>query len=151
MSYNDIEKLLDKYSTKQPGERWSPKTEKRKDKIIELNRKFRLFDGINSEYFHLVGTQKTRAKYLIKQLNFNEVCGRCSSEQIIVLICYYVKCEYDRYYTRKNCTKVFKDYGVTSNLLDRFMLFLARYGINNTILDKKFLYNTQLDSKRDKI
>ena len=83
-------RLLDKYSTKQPGEIWSPRTEKRKDKIIELNRKYRLFDGINSEYFHLQGTQKDRAKYIIKEINFKKVCGRCSSEQIIVLICYYV-------------------------------------------------------------
>lgn len=141
--YNEISNLLEKYSTKQPSERWTPKTEKKKDRIIEYNNKLRLFDGINSEYFRLIGSQKERVKYLIKQLNFNEVCGRCSSEQIIVLICYYVKCEYDKYYTRKNCIKVFKDYEITDNLVDRFMLFLARYGINNTILDKKFLYNTQ--------
>ena len=141
--YNEISNLLEKYSTKQPSERWTPRTEKKKDRIIEYNNKLRLFDGINSEYFRLIGSQKERVKYLIKQLNFNEICGRCSSEQIIVLICYYVKCEYDKYYTRKNCIKVFKDYEITDNLVDRFMLFLARYGINNTILDKKFLYNTQ--------
>ena len=141
--YDEISNLLEKYSTKQPNERWTPKTEKKKDRILEYNNKLRLFDGINSEYFRLIGSQKERVKYLIKRLNFNEVCGRCSSEQIIVLICYYVKCEYDKYYTRKNCIKVFKDYEITDNLVDRFMLFLARYGINNTILDKKFLYNTQ--------
>ena len=139
MSYEEVQRLLDKYSVKQQGEMWSPKTNVRYDKLVKLNEKLRLFEGINSEYFRLVGTQKERAEYLIKLINFNEVCGRCSSEQIIVLICFYVKREYDKYYTRKNCITVFKEYNISSNLIDQFMMFLARYGINNTILDKKFL------------
>lgn len=143
MTYDEISKLLNKYSTKQSGERWSKRTEKRKDKIIELNRKYRLFDGINSEYFHLQGTKIDRVKYLIKQLNFNEVNPKCSSEQIIIMICYFVNREYNVHYKRKNCKRVFKDYGVTSDMLDGFMVFLATYGINNTILDKNFLLNTQ--------
>ena len=143
MYYDETTRLLDKYSTKQPGERWSKETEKRKDLIIEYNEKLRLFDGINSEYFHLQGTQKDRVRYLIKNLNFKKICGRCSSEQIIVLICFFVKREYDKYYTRKNCIMVFRDYSISDNLIDQFMMFMARYGINNTILDKKFLYNTQ--------
>lgn len=138
--YNDnILNLLNKYSTKQPGEMWNSETNIRYDKIVKLNDELRLFDGINGEYFRLIGSQKDRAKYLIKHINFNEVCGRCSSEQIIVLICFYVKREYDKYYTRKNCIRVFRDYNISSNLIDQFMMFLARYGINNTILDKKFL------------
>ena len=139
MSYENIERLLNKYSKKVDGEMWSPETNTRFEKITRLNEQLRLFDGINSEYFQLKGSQKERARYLIKHINFNEVCGRCSSEQIIVLICFYVKREYDKYYTRKNCIKVFKDYNITSNLLDQFMMFLVRWGINNTILDKKFL------------
>lgn len=139
MSYDEIERLLNKYSKKVDGERWNSETNKRFERINRLNEQLRIFDGINSEYFHLQETQKERAKYLIKNINFNEVCGRCSSEQIIVLICFYVKREYDKYYTRKNCIKVFKDYNISSNLIDQFMMFLARYGINNTILDKKFL------------
>jgi len=139
MSYTEIERLLNKYSTKQPGEIWSPRTEKRKDKIIEIQRRMRLFDGINSEYFRLKGSQKKRVEYFIKELNFNEICPRCESEQIIVMICYFVNCEYNKRYRREYCRKVFKDYKVTSNLLDRFMLFLARYGINNTILDKNMV------------
>ena len=138
--YDDINKLLDKYSTKHPAERWSYETKKRYKNINDINKNLQLFDGINSEYFRLRGTKIDRAIYLIKNLNFNEVCPRCSSEQIIVLICYYVNCEYNAYYNRKNCVRVFKDYEITDNLVDRFMLFLARYGINNTILDKNLLF-----------
>ena len=139
MYYDEISKLLKKYSTKQPGEKWSSETELKKLKLIELNRKIELFEGINSEYFRLIGSQKERVKYLIEILNFNEICPRCSSEQIIVLICYFVNCEYNKRYRREYCRRVFKDYDISSNLVDRFMLFLARYGIKNTILDKNMV------------
>lgn len=131
--YEDINNLLDKYSVKQPSERWNPKTTVRYDKIIKLNDKLRLFDGINSEYFQLKDSQIDRAKYLIKQINFNEVCGRCSSEQIIVMICYFVKYEYNKRYRRNYCRKAFKDYEVTTEMLDGFLLFLVEYTINNPI------------------
>ena len=137
--YDDINNLLNKYSVKQPSERWNPKTNVRYDKIIKLNDKLRLFDGINSEYFQLKGTQKDRAKYLIKQINFNEVCGRCSSEQIIVMICYFVKYEYNKRYRRNYCRKAFKDYEVTTEMLDGFLLFLVEFSINNNILNKNIV------------
>lgn len=137
--YEDINNLLNKYSVKQPSERWNPKTNVRYDKIIKLNDKLRLFDGINSEYFQLKGTQKDRAKYLIKQINFNEVCGRCSSEQIIVMICYFVKYEYNKRYRRNYCRKAFKDYEVTTEMLDGFLLFLVEFSINNNILNKNIV------------
>ena len=139
--YDDINRLLNKYSEKQANEIWSSKTNKRYDKIKSFNEKSRLFDGINGTYFHLKGTKKSRALYLIKNLNFHEICARCPSEQIIVLICYFVNCEYDKRYRREYCRKVFKEYNISSNLVDRFMLFLARYGINNTILDKNMVCN----------
>lgn len=137
--YEDINNLLNKYSVKQPSERWNPKTNVRYDRIIKLNDKLRLFDGINSEYFQLKGTQKDRAKYLIKQINFNEVCGRCSSEQIIVMICYFVKYEYNKRYRRNYCRKAFKDYEVTTEMLDGFLLFLVEFSINNNILNKNIV------------
>lgn len=138
MTYeDDINRLLDKYSTKQPSERWSPQTKKNFDDIRGLSDKLVLFDGINGEYFRIRGTKKDRVKYLIKDLNFNKICPRCNSEQIIVLVCYYVNCEYNSYYTRDNCKKVFKAYNITDNLVDRFMLYMARRGIEGTNLDKK--------------
>ena len=142
MSYDEIVRLLNKYSEKHPSERWRVETEKKKDMLINTDRNLKLFDGINSQYFRLQGTKKDRAKYLIRKLNFNHVCPRCTSEQMIVLICYFVECEYNRRYRRENCRKVFKEYTITDNLVDRFMLYLARYGINNTILDKNMVLNS---------
>jgi len=135
MYYEDITNLLNKYSSKQPGERWSPTTEKRKNKIVERNRKLRLFDAINSEYWQLKGTQIDRAKYLIKQLNFNDICPRCSSEQIIVMICYFVKCEYNPRYSSNWCKRVFEEYNISNFLIERFLIYLVEYEINQ----RKFL------------
>ena len=139
MTYEEISMLINKYSEKQVGEFWNPKTEIRKMEIIRMNEKLELFDGINSQYFHFQKSKKDRAKYLIKKLNFNDICPRCSSEQMIVLICYYVNCEYNRRYGREHCRRVFNEYNITDNLVDKFMLFLARYGIKNTILDKNMV------------
>lgn len=130
MSYSDIERLLHKYSTKQSGERWSSRTENRRLKIIETNRKLKLFNGINSEYWQLKGSQIERAKYLIRKLNFNEICGRCSSEQIIVLICYFVKCEYNHRYSSRWCKKVFDEYNINDFLLERFLVYLVDFEAN---------------------
>lgn len=126
----NINYLLNKYSTKQPEERWSAESERRNNRMVKMKRKIRLFEGINSEFFHLVGTQKERAIFLIKQLNFKKICGRCSEEQLIVLVCYYVKCEYITDYGRNNCRKVFNEYTITDNLIDKFMVYLARLGVN---------------------
>lgn len=97
---------------------------------MRLKEKTELFDGINTEYFHLRGSQRERCVYLIKHLNFNDVCRRCSNEQIIVLICYFVKCEYVKGYGRKYCRRVFKEYNIEDTLIDRFMVYLANIGVN---------------------
>lgn len=123
----DIDYLLKKYSTKQKGEFWGLEAERKAERLKHLKRKIRLFDGINSEYFNLRGGQKDRAKYLIKKLNFNEMCPRCSDEQIIVMICYVVKCEYVRDYKREWCKTVFNEYNINPNRLDRFLVQLAIY------------------------
>lgn len=133
MSYDEVERLLNRYSKKVDGERWNLETNIRYDKIVKNNEKLRLFDGINSEYFQLKNSQIDRAKYLIKNINFNEVCGRCSSEQIIVMICYFVKYEYNKRYRRNYCRKAFKEYKVTTEMLDGFLLFLVEYTINNPL------------------
>lgn len=132
-NYNKIQLLLNKYSTKQPQEVWSKDATRKHKKLMNLNEKLLLFDGINTEYFNLVGTQKDRAIYLIKLIDFKKVCGQCSREQIIVLICYFVKCEYIKGYGRNYCRRVFKTYNISDNLIDKFMVYLARLGVDKVI------------------
>ena len=140
MSYDEINYLLYKYSTKQPQERWSKESERKKDNLLIMKEKIRLFEGINNEYFGLIGGQKERAKYLIKRLNFNNICPKCSNEQMIVLICYYVKCEYKTNYGRNYCRRVFKQYEISDNLIDRFMVYLARLSVKKCFREWEFLY-----------
>lgn len=134
--YEEISYLLHKYSTKQPNERWSKEADIKDLNLRIMKQKLLIFDIINSSYFRLVGTQKERATFLIKRLNFNKVCPRCNDEQIIVLICYYVKCEYIPNYERRRCKRAFEDYKVSSNLLDKFMVYLARLGVNKAFSEE---------------
>lgn len=138
--YDEISYLLHKYSSKQPNEKWSKESNKKYRNMKLLEEQIHTFESINGEYFRLVGTQVDRAIYLIKRLNFNEVCPRCSNEQMIVLICYYVKCEYIPNYERRRCKRAFEDYNVPSNLLDKFMVYLARVNVEKTFGDFNVYY-----------
>ena len=126
---SDIEYLLKKYSTKQPQERWSNESDLKDLNLRIMKQKLLTFDTINSSYFRLTGSQKERAVFLIKMLNFNKICPRCNDEQIIVLICFYVKCEYIPNYERRRCKRAFDDFDVSNNLVDKFMVYLARLGV----------------------
>lgn len=128
---SNINYLLKKYSTKQPQERWSKEADLKNLNLRILKQKLLTFDTINSSYFRLVGTQKERAIFLIKSLNFNKICPRCNEEQIITLICFYVKCEYVPNYERRRCKRAFEDFKVSDNLVDKFMVYLARLGVND--------------------
>lgn len=129
-----IKYLLEKYSTKQPGEKWSKEADIKYLNLKIMKQKLLTFDTINSSYFRLNGSQKERVVYLIKKLNFNHICPRCSDEQIIVLICFYVKCEFIPNYERRRCKRAFEDYNVSSNLVDKFMVYLARLGVDRARL-----------------
>lgn len=128
---SNINYLLKKYSTKQPQERWSKEADLKNLNLRILKQKLLTFDIINSSYFRLVGTQKDRAIFLIKSLNFNKICPRCNEEQIITLICFYVKCEYVPNYERRRCKRAFEDFKVSDNLVDKFMVYLARLGVED--------------------
>ena len=92
MSKRDIQFLLDKYSHRRPGEKWS--CESNTEYIREYRRKQKLFifDGLNHDY-KLTGAQKRRAQYLISNLEFKRY-NNLSNDEIITMIALYVKTEY---------------------------------------------------------
>lgn len=149
--YREISYLLKKYEERQPNERWSKDSELKYYNMRMLNEQIRLFDLINSEYFRLVGSQRERAIYLIKVLNFNKFCPICTNEQMIVLICFYVKCEYISNYERRRCQRAFDDFNVTDNLLDKFMVHLANIHLKREekLLGDYILHYTSEENKRD--
>ena len=130
----NINYLLRKYRSKQPEECWSKEANLKLKNMNKLNEQLEVFDKVNNEYFRLVGTQQDRAIYLIKHLNFNNICPYCNNEQMICLICYYVKCEYIRNYERRRCQRAFDDLNVQDNLIDKFMVYLARLTVNEVVI-----------------
>ena len=138
-NYKDIQNLIQKYSTKQPQEKWSSVANHKYRNWKILEEQLRLFGVINSNYFRLKGSQQDRAIHLIKVLNFNKICPRCTNEQMIVLICYYVKCEYVPNYERRRCQRAFDEFNVTDNLLDKFMVYLANMNLSE--LSKRSDFN----------
>ena len=99
--------------------------------LYDNKTKLRLFNGINGEYWHLKGDEKKRAIYLIKHIDFNKLNKHCycplETEKAINLICYIVKCEFNKRYNKNNCRKAFKDYEIKNNDYDCFMISLAHY------------------------
>lgn len=87
----DVNYLLDKYRTKQPGEHWSPRTEGEYVREYNYKQKIFLFDELNNNF--LQGEQKKRAEYIIKYFDFNSL-GTYKISEIIRMIMLYVKIEY---------------------------------------------------------
>ena len=92
-----------------------------------MKQKIRLFESLNSNTFKLKGTQKDRAIYLIKHLDFKEICGKCSNEQIMLMICFYVKSEFLKDYRLRNCKSIFNEYNISEHLLINFLVKLNKY------------------------
>ena len=73
--------------------------------------------------FQFTGTQKERARYLIKRINFNR--GRISAEQTIVMIIIYVKLEYDgrveHYYP------LLEEYDLQISTFISFLVYLSKF------------------------
>lgn len=86
-----IQFLLDKYTTKQPGEAWDNKMEKENGKPVwNMKQKIRLAQVFMSR-LKMKGTNKDRVIYIIKDVDdFKLLCKNCSNEIIISAICFYV-------------------------------------------------------------
>lgn len=126
MGYEETRKLLNKYSQKTRAERLSKESEKQNQRINAMKNKLRVFDGVNSNTFRLKAGQKDRAIFLIKLLPFKKLCGKCSNEQIIIMICFYVKCEFVKDYRLRNCKKILDEYGISEQLLIHFLINLNK-------------------------
>lgn len=112
------------------AENWSPYHDaigKRQERTLE---RLDLLECIINERrtksrgtFQFTGTQKERARYLIKRISFNR--GRISAEQTIVMIIIYVKLEYDgkveHYYP------LLEDYNIQISTFISFLVYLSKF------------------------
>lgn len=121
----DVNYLLDKYRTKQPGEHWSRRTEGEYVKEYNHKQKIFLFDQLNNNF--LKGSEKDRAEHLIKHFDFNTL-GNYTTKEIILMIMLYVKIEYTNYYFNK-----YEYYLENHNISkDKFINFLIKLNKHHT-------------------
>lgn len=87
----DIGYLLNKYETKQPGEKWDTKREKENGKPAwNMKQKIRTAQIMMSR-LNIKGNDKERVIHIIKDIDdFKHLCKNCSCETIIATICFYV-------------------------------------------------------------
>ena len=119
----DISFLLRKYETKQPGETFKTKRLKQdyNNKEWRMANKIRTCKYVMDE-LGLVGTDRDRCIYIVKNVPLKELHRQASCETIITCICFYIK----KLQTPKRRTynyKVCKEYGVDEEI---FSLIIAR-------------------------
>ncbi|BBL62195.1 hypothetical protein [Methanobrevibacter arboriphilus] len=87
----NIEYLLNKYETKQPGEIWNKRREKKEGKSAwNMKQKIRIAK-IMMGRLNINGADKERILYIIQDIgDFKELCRNCSVEMVIATICFYV-------------------------------------------------------------
>ena len=122
-SERDINFLLRKYETKQPGEAYTSK----KLKEDYGNREWRLANKIRTckyvmDELGIQGQNRDRCIYIVKNVPLKELHRKASCETIITCICFYIK----KLQTPKRRTynyKVCKEYNVDEEI---FSLIISR-------------------------
>ena len=132
----DINFLLNKYKTKQPGEEWDIETELEYLRKYQNNqRMFTLEKIINERITKSRGTfkihkaQKDRARYLIEHLDF--YLGRTTEKQFIVMILVYVKLERNKNGKLNDYLPLLTDYGIDVQTFVRFLIKVSTYHLDN--------------------
>ena len=119
----DINFLLNKYQTKQPGEVFTSESLKEayNNKEWRLAQKIRTCKYVMDE-LGLKGTDRDRCIYIVKKVPLKQLHRKASCETIITCICFYIK----KLQTPKRRTydyRVCKEYGVDEEI---FSLVIAR-------------------------
>ena len=114
-NYHEYERLLRKYKTRDPMERWSGES------YTEESRMNRIRDYLQiSEYImdgmYLTGTQRRDVKWLIKNVPLKELHRQISIECIILCLCIYVRKSYGDNFKLKDY-KIINEHKLTCNVL----------------------------------
>ena len=123
----DINFLLHKYKTKQPGEEFTSK----ELKDYYSNKEWRLAAKIRTckyvcEQLGLTGSSRDRCIYIIEKVPLKPLHRNASCETIITCICFYIK----KLETPKRRTydyKVCKEYGVDEEIFSLVVSRLCDY------------------------
>lgn len=109
MGRADYEKLLKKYKTKQPGEKWDKKTSTEDKRVWNMSQKIRTAEVIMGRCNIKEDEQDRVIKILTDIPDLSVLHGNCTTEKIISCICFYV-IKTRQSNRRVNDYKVFKEY-----------------------------------------
>ncbi len=128
----NIEYLLRKYETKQPGEQWKLETEL--EYVREYRHKQRIYQLdiiLNNLHKNFIITkpQKDRVIYLIERLDFSRM-GTFTEEQIILMTLIYVKLETVHNARPQHYYNLLNQYDLTMNSLATYLVKLNKYHIS---------------------
>ena len=132
----DINFLLNKYKTKQPGEQFTSERLKMEynNKEWRLAQKIRTCKYVMDE-LGIHGQDRDRCIYLVKKIPFKELHRNASCETIITGLCFYIK-KLQTPNRRTYNYKVCKEYGVDEEI---FSLIIAR--LCDYIQQHSYLYD----------
>lgn len=92
-NYNEYERLLNKYKTRQPQEKMSNEYYKEESEKARIKEFLRMSEHI-MDSMKLVGTQRRDVKWLINNVSFNDLNRQASAECIILCLCIYIRKSY---------------------------------------------------------
>lgn len=130
----NIDFLVKKYETKQPGEIDGILGDTKKE--WRLKQKLRYADYVLIE-LNMKGVQKDQVYHLLKTIkNLKTLCKNCKNETIITVICFYIKfCTTPTVYlTHYNRYKICREHKLTLELYSTIVSNLARHFQQNAPL-----------------
>jgi len=131
-----VEYLLRKYETKDVNEVWTTEHELEYKRNQRNKKRLHTLDGIVNERitkskgtFIMPKSQKDRARYLIKHLDF--YLGRTTEEQYIVMIIIYVKLESNHNARVIHYYPMLEEYNIPVTTFIKFLVNLNKYHIEH--------------------
>lgn len=121
MTEQNVKRLINKYKTKQKGEKWSKESEVKEVQEWRANEVRRIATSFMDD-FNLHGTQKKEVLNILDEIKTSELYRHTKQEIIILVICLYVKKSTDKRYS--------------ANILPENYSICREYG-----LDSKIAYN----------
>lgn len=130
-----VEYLLRKYETKDVNEVWTTEHELEYKRNQRNKKRLHTLDGIVNERitkskgtFIMPKSQKDRARYLIKHLDFT---GRTTEEQYIVMIIIYVKLESNHNARVIHYYPMLEEYNIPVTTFISFLITLNKFHIEH--------------------
>ena len=131
-----VEYLLRKYETKDVNEVWTTEHELEYKRNQRNKKRLHTLDGIVNERitkskgtFIMPKSQKDRARYLIKHLDF--YLGRTTEEQYIVMIIIYVKLESNNNARVIHYYPMLEEYNIPLTTFIKFLVNLNKFHITH--------------------